>query len=71
MLSFLARLIIPIAASSEPQPIKINLVGKIRDLDGIIINATLSGNGEAMSPTDNITMDNFKVTVSGKYIDEF
>jgi hypothetical protein len=62
---------VTIAASSEPQPIKINLVGKIRDLDGIIINATLSGNGEAMSPTDNITMDNFKVTVSGKYIDEF
>lgn len=61
---------VTIAASSEPQPIKISLVGKIRDLDGIIINATLSGNGEAMSPADNITMDNFKVTVSGEYIDE-
>lgn len=61
---------VTIAASSEPQPIKISLNGKIRDLDGIIINATLSGNGEAMSPADNITMDNFKVTVSGEYIDE-
>ncbi len=61
---------VTIAASSEPQPIKISLKGKIRDLDGVIINATLSGNGEAMSPADNITMDNFKVTVSGEYIDE-
>ena len=61
---------VTIAASSEPQPIKISLNGKIRDLDGVIINATLSGNGEAMSPADNITMDNFKVTVSGEYIDE-
>jgi hypothetical protein len=37
-----------------------------------LISAKITGaDGEAISPVDRITLDDFKVTVSGKYIDEF
>ena len=60
-----------IEATNSSQPVEFVITGSIRDLDGIIIDAKLTNsNGEAISPNDNITLDNFKVTVSGKYIDE-
>ena len=62
---------VSIEATDSSQPVEFVIVGSIRNLDGIIIDAKLTNsNGEAISPDNNITLDNFKVTVSGKYIDE-
>ena len=61
-----------IEATDDPQPVEFVIVGSIKNLDGIIIDAKLTNsNGESISPVDRITLDDFKVTVSGKYIDEF
>ena len=63
---------VKIDATNQSQPVEFIIQGKINDLDGIIISAKITGaDGEAISPVDRITLDNFKVTVSGKYIDEF
>jgi hypothetical protein len=61
-----------IEATDDPQSVEFVIVGSIKNLDGIIISAKITGaDGEAISPVDRITLDDFKVTVSGKYIDEF
>lgn len=61
-----------IEATDDPQSVEFVIVGSIKNLDGIIIDAKLTNsNGESISPVDRITLDDFKVTVSGKYIDEF
>jgi hypothetical protein len=61
-----------INATSDPQPIDVVFEGNIRGLDGIILDAKIEGaDGRPISPEDKIKFDNFKVTVSGKYIDEF
>ena len=63
---------VKIDATNQSQPVEFIIQGKINDLDGIIISAKITGaDGEAISPVDRITLDDFKVTVSGKYIDEF
>lgn len=63
---------VKIDATNKSQPVEFIIQGNINDLDGIIISAKITGaDGEAISPVDRITLDDFKVTVSGKYIDEF
>jgi hypothetical protein len=63
---------VKIDATNKSQPVEFIIQGNIKDLDGIIISAKITGaDGEAISPVDRITLDDFKVTVSGKYIDEF
>ena len=60
-----------INATSAPQPIDIIIEGDIQGLDGIILDAKIEGaDGRPISPNDKIKFDNFKVIVSGKYIDE-
>lgn len=63
---------VEINATRESQPIDVVFEGNIRGLDGIILDAKIEGaDGRPISPEDKIKFDNFKVTVSGKYIDEF
>jgi hypothetical protein len=60
-----------IAATKDAQPIEISISGSIKKLDGIIISAKLKGGkGEPLSPANKISLDNLKISVSGKYIDE-
>ena len=60
-----------INATSDSQPIDIIIEGNIQGLDGIILDAKIEGaDGRPISPNDKIKFDNFKVVVSGKYIDE-
>ncbi len=54
------------------QSSKLNLLisGKIKNLDGVIIEAHLDGDGNEISPDQYLEFKNMKVTVSGQYVDE-
>ena len=57
--------------SADAQPIDMNIVGKIKNLDGIIIDAKLRGNnGEVLSPDQKLILNDLKVAVTGLYIDK-
>lgn len=55
------------------EPVEITVSGTITHLDGIILDARVLGSNEgdeALQPTQNITLKNITVTVSGSYTKE-
>ena len=61
-----------IEAEAKNKSINIRVTGEIKHLDGISFEAkAVAGDSEAtLKPTQNITLKNIKVKVSGSYIKE-
>ncbi len=57
-------------AASTTSKLELVIKGEIKDLDGVIIEAHLDGDGNAISPEQYLEFKNLKVTVSGRYVDE-
>ncbi len=63
---------VTLSATTADQPLEIKINGSIKNLDGIIIRAKLSGaNGESLAPNQAINFKNLKIAVNGEYVDEF
>lgn len=62
---------VEIAATANAQELDIDIIGEIKHLDGVVLNAKLKGsNGEPISPAHKLKLQNLKISVSGQYIDE-
>lgn len=62
-----------IPANATDQPIELNISGEVTHLDGIEFTAEVRPDGKAgtLAPSQNITLKNIKVNVSGKYLKKF
>lgn len=58
-----------VSHASEKTPLEIKIVGEIKHLDGIILDAYVKGTDEnlPLKPVQTIKLDNVKVKVSGTY----
>ena len=64
--------VLELEVSEQSQAIDMNIVGKIKNLDGVIIDAKLRGhNGEVLAPDQKLILNNLKIAVTGLYIDKF
>ena len=64
---------VEIQANEPGKNLTFLIKGEIRNLDGVFITATVypDGSKETLTPTQTITLENIKVTVSGNYTKKF
>lgn len=61
-----------IPGGANNTPITLRITGEVKNLDGIKFTATVTPqNGNAISPTQSITLSNIKAKVSGNYTTDF
>ena len=64
--------VLELEVTEQSQPIDMNIVGLIKNLDGVIIDAKLRGhNGEVLAPDQKLILNNLKISVTGIYVDKF